>query len=219
MISEKNIQENDHFSFDLWKTLISSNKEYKTKRVSLFKSFFSINYSDEKIAQAMRKIDINCNSINEQTGLHLTFDQIVCFFLLEFNIKINQISKQLIEELYQKNEIIFLENMPEMIINKDIFENIKTKNKSISLISNTGFVKGETVRKFLDRIDILKYFDFLLFSDEEGFSKPNIKIFEKSYEKIINISNVSKDRVLHVGDNKIADYNGAISFGYNALLV
>lgn len=219
MISEKYIQEHDHFSFDLWKTLISSNKEYKTERVRLFKSFFNIKLSDERIALAMRKIDIHCNGVNEQTGLHITFDQIVCFFLLELDININQISKKIIEELYIKNEQIFLEFMPELIIDIDVFKEIKNNNKSISLISNTGFVKGETVRKFLDKIDILKYFDFLLFSDEEGYSKPNIKIFEKSYNKIIKVRNIAKNRVLHIGDNKIADYEGALSFGYNALLI
>lgn len=219
MISESLFYGNDHFSFDLWQTLILSNKEYKIERVQLFKSFFNLNYSDENIAKVMRKVDINCNKINELTGLHLTFDQIVYCFLLEFNININQISKKIIEELYLKNEQIFLENIPELIINIDIFKKLKDNNKSISLISNTGFVKGETVRKYLDKIEILRYFDFLIFSDEEGFSKPNIKIFEKSYDKIIQLSNITKNRVLHIGDNKIADYEGALSFGYNALLI
>jgi len=219
MISDNLINENEHFSFDLWQTLIVSNQNYKTERVKLFKSFFNLNQTNEELTSTLRKVDINCNKLNETTGLHLTFDQLVFLFLLELKNDISYISKSEIEDLYIKNENIFLENLPQTILNIDIFENIKSKGKDISLISNTGFIKGETIVKLFKEINILKYFDFLLFSDETGLSKPNPKIFEMSYEKIVKYKNIPKNRVLHIGDNKIADYKGAISYGYNALLV
>jgi putative hydrolase of the HAD superfamily len=219
MISDNLINENDHFSFDLWQTLIVSNQNYKTERVKLFKSFFNLNQTYEELTLILRKVDINCNKLNEITGLHLTFDQLVYLFLLELKKDISCIQKSVIDELYIKNENIFLENLPQTILNIDIFENIKSKGKDISLISNTGFIKGETIVKLFKEINILKYFDFLLFSDETGLSKPNPKIFALSYERIVKYKNIPKNRVIHIGDNKIADYNGAILFGYNALLV
>jgi putative hydrolase of the HAD superfamily len=219
MISDNLIIENEHFSFDLWQTIIKSNQNYKTERVNLFKTFFNLNQTYEELTLILRKVDINCNKLNEITGLHLTFDQLVYLFLLELKKDISCIQKSVIDELYIKNENIFLENLPNLILNINIFENIKSKGKDISLISNTGFIKGETIVKLFKGINILKYFDFFLFSDETGLSKPNPKIFELSYERIVKYKNIPKNRVIHIGDNKIADYDGAVSFGYNALLV
>ena len=39
------------------------------------------------------------------------------------------------------------------------------------------------------------------------------------YNKIREKKIVNKLEVLHIGDNKVADYNGAINFGFNAFLI
>jgi putative hydrolase of the HAD superfamily len=44
-------------------------------------------------------------------------------------------------------------------------------------------------------------------------------MFELVFDQIRKDKIVNKLEVLHIGDNKIADYNGAIKFGFNALLI
>ena len=64
-------------------------------------------------------------------------------------------------------------------------------------------------------MSILQYFDFLIFSDEINACKPSSHFFQQVFDHI----NVTKEAVLHIGDNPKADYQGARSFGFNALLI
>ncbi len=57
------------------------------------------------------------------------------------------------------------------------------------------------------------------YSDECGFSKPNYKIFELVYNEVNKIELMSKSAILHVGDNKNADYTGAKIYGFDAKLI
>ena len=59
----------------------------------------------------------------------------------------------------------------------------------------------------------------MIFSDEVGVSKPNIKIFEYLYENTQKIKQLEKSKIIHVGDNIKADYEGALKFGFDAKLV
>jgi putative hydrolase of the HAD superfamily len=71
----------------------------------------------------------------------------------------------------------------------------------------------------MNHFEFDQYFSFQLYSDETGFSKPNVKMFEMVYNQIGKNKIVNKLEVLHIGDNKVADYNGAINFGFDALLI
>jgi putative hydrolase of the HAD superfamily len=43
-------------------------------------------------------------------------------------------------------------------------------------------------------------------------------MFQLVYDQLKH-KNLNKKDVLHIGDNPLADYDGAIKFGYNALLI
>ena len=100
-----------------------------------------------------------------------------------------------------------------------LFEEIVEQEKTISVLSNTAFIKGVTLRKLMSYYELENYFSFQIFSDETGFSKPNKEIFQLVYNQIEILKSVEKKEVLHIGDNIIADYNGAIEFGFDALLI
>ena len=91
----------------------------------------------------------------------------------------------------------------------------------MNILSNTAFIKGETLRKILNEITLSEYFDFLIFSDEVGYSKPNIEIFKMMWDEILKIrkdsSILKKEEVIHVGDNLSADIEGAKKFGFDSL--
>ena len=78
---------------------------------------------------------------------------------------------------------------------------------------NTAFTKSDFLKKLLVQLEIDEYFSFKLFSDEMGYSKPNIKVYETMYQEVQKIRPLSKDKILHVGDNPFADLQGAINFG------
>jgi putative hydrolase of the HAD superfamily len=51
------------------------------------------------------------------------------------------------------------------------------------------------------------------------FSKPNKQVFEYAYESALKHQKLSKKEIAHIGDNRFADYDGAINSGFNAILI
>lgn len=216
-----NYKNHNHFSFDLWLTLIRSNPEFKQKRNLLFKDFFEINASIEKVSEVVRYYDVLCNNINEKTGLNLSTYEIYYLILgaLEVNLESNGLDR--LAAFYDETEALFFNNKPELIF-PDIklqFEEIVAEGKSINILSNTGFIKGKSLRKLISHYELADFISFQIYSDEVGFSKPNKEIFQLVFEQVKESRKIEKNEVLHIGDNSIADYNGAINFGFEAHLL
>ncbi|NRT16997.1 putative hydrolase of the HAD superfamily [Flavobacterium sp. 28A] len=211
----------NHLSFDLWLTLIKSNPEFKSKRNKLFKDYFEIEDSIEKVNEVVRYYDVLCNSINEKTGLNFNTFEIYYLILNSLNVKIEVIDAIKLEAFYTETELLFMQYKPNLIDPNIglLFKEVTEKGKTINILSNTGFIKGFTLRKLLTHYDLNDYFSFQLYSDETGISKPNQDMFKLVYDQVCEKEFVEKKRVLHVGDNPIADRDGALKFGFSALLI
>ncbi len=210
-----------HLSFDLWLTLIKSNPEFKQKRNELFKDFFEIEQSIEKISEVIRNYDVLCNNMNEKTGLNIDTFEIYYLILNALNVKFDEIGIEKLNQFYNEAELLFMKFKPVLIYPNIqlLFKQIVEQEKTISILSNTAFIKGITLRKLMSHYELNNYFSFQIYSDEVGFSKPNKDIFQLVYNEIKSFKLIEKKEVLHIGDNKIADYNGAINFGFNAQLI
>jgi putative hydrolase of the HAD superfamily len=216
-----NYKNYDHFSFDLWLTLIRSNPEFKRKRNLLFKDFFEINASIEKVSEVVRYYDVLCNNINEKTGLNLSTYEIYYLILGALEVDLASNGLERLAAFYDETEALFFNNKPELIF-PDIklqFEEIVAEGKSINILSNTGFIKGKSLRKLISYYELADFISFQIYSDEVGFSKPNKEIFQLVFDQVKESKKIEKSGVLHIGDNSIADYNGAINFGFEAHLL
>lgn len=216
-----NYKNYNHLSFDLWLTLIKSNPEFKRKRNLLFKDFFEINSPIEKITEVVRYYDVLCNNINEKTGLNLSTYEIYYLILaaLDVDLRLNGVER--LAEFYNETEVLFFNNKPELIF-PDIklqFEEIVAQGKSINILSNTGFIKGKSLRKLMLHYELADFISFQIYSDEVGFSKPNKEIFQLVFDRVKESKKIQKNEILHIGDNSIADYNGAVNFGFEAYLL
>ncbi len=211
----------EHLSFDLWLTLIKSNPEFKKKRNSLFKDFFEVDCSLEKVSEIIRYYDVLFNNINEKTGLNIDTFEIYYIILEALNVNLNKIKIETLSEFYNESEKLFMKYKPDLIYNniQVLFNQITEKEKTISILSNTAFIKGTTLRKLLKHYELDNFLLFQIYSDETGFSKPNKDIFQLVYNEIEKFKSIEKNKVLHIGDNKIADYDGAMKFGFDALLI
>ncbi|GAB0155833.1 hypothetical protein CHRYSEOSP005_10950 [Chryseobacterium sp. Alg-005] len=219
MKTDIDIHNHCHFSFDLWLTLIKSHPEFKTKRVELFSSFFDIQKPVEEVAKTVKYYDDLCNNINEVIGGNVDTFEIYLLILGALNVNIKDIHKEKLNEFYQKSEDLFLEYRPVVIFENlhQFFEEIKNQGKTINILSNTGFIKGRTMRKFLIGENLDQYIDFHIYSDEINCSKPNPLIFQEVKNNIKG--DLQKNQILHIGDNPVADYQGAKNFGFNAHLL
>lgn len=212
----------DHFSFDLWLTIIKSHPEYKKKRCLLVRDFFSIPENLDTIGNIVRSYDVLCNNISEKTGGHIPMEQIIFMILNDLNIDIDKIENRDIQEFYQESEKLFMEYKPILLYNEiyNIFHMIKEQGKTMNISSNTAFIRGSSLRKILEFYDIEKYFSFQIYSDELGYSKPNPIFFEKVFNEAKQLHpNIVKEKVVHIGDNPIADGKGASEYGLQTILI
>lgn len=220
MKTDIDIHNHSHFSFDLWLTLIKSHPEFKAKRVELFSSFFDVKKPINEVAKVVKYYDDLCNSINEVTGGNIDTFEIYLLILNALEVYVKQLSKDHLNDFYQKSEDLFLEYKPVVIFENlhQFFDEIKNQGKTINILSNTGFIKGKTMRKFLRIENLDQYIDFHIYSDEMNCSKPDPKIFQEVKNLLPN-QDLDVKQVLHIGDNPFADYKGAKDFGFNAHLL
>jgi putative hydrolase of the HAD superfamily len=212
-----------HYSFDLWLTLIRSNPQFKKLRSRIFHGQYNFTGKTiEEVEYIFRQVDLMCNAVNEKTGKNIDADEM--YLMVISLINDNQVSLHDIDAnaLYLQMENVLFENLPLVYCNRtaDVLSKIKEqKNTTISILSNTGFIRGITLRKVLKELGIAGYFDFQLYSDEEGFSKPNMAFYQLMLNKISDLKQITPAEIIHIGDNVITDYQGAIAAGINALLV
>jgi putative hydrolase of the HAD superfamily len=93
-------------------------------------------------------------------------------------------------------------------------EGMRDRARKIGLISNTGRSPGVAMRKLLEKLGILKFFDVTIFSDEAGCRKPNKPIFDLAAREL----GAEPSETIHIGDNPEADIWGAKQAGMHAVL-
>ncbi len=93
-------------------------------------------------------------------------------------------------------------------------QSLRDRGNPVGLICNTGRAPGTTLRKLLDRLGILGYFEATVFSDELGWRKPDQRIFLESARRL----GALPANIVHVGDNPEDDVWGAKQAEMQALL-
>jgi putative hydrolase of the HAD superfamily len=211
-----------HYSFDLWLTLIKSNPLFKKQRSKYFHQHFNFqNIPLEEVEQKFRSVDLMCNAINERTGKNIDADEMYLMVISQINN--NQINLRDIDvdQLYHHMEALIYDYPPQ-VYDQDtlgLLASLKSLGATANILSNTGFVKGETLRKILQELTLAQYFDFQLYSDEAGMSKPNPAFFELMISQAKQLGPLELEDIMHVGDNPIADVVGAIKAGIKATLI
>ncbi len=84
----------------------------------------------------------------------------------------------------------------------------------MAIISDTMFSPGSVIRRYLEQMDVLRFFDAFAFSDELDVSKPH----RKAYETVLKATGSSPGHSWHVGDMLKTDIRGAKAMGMKAIL-
>jgi putative hydrolase of the HAD superfamily len=211
-----------HVSFDLWMTLIRSHPSFKTKRAALFRSFFSLEaYAPEKVEAVFRETDVLINNMNEITGRNVhTFEMyLLCLHLLGIDIK--SVHPDKLEEFYSLSEALFFQ-YPPLHLYEDttpFLTALQAQGITTNLLSNTGFIQGRTLRKLMAGWGWDALFAFQLYSDETGYSKPGVEMFNRLLENAAPLhADLTPAQIWHLGDNQVADVEGAQRMGIHATL-
>lgn len=201
--------------------MIKSNPDFKAKRDTLFRDFFSIDKDIDEVRKVIRKYDVLFNRISEKTGNHIEREEVFLLMLDALGKDIETVDDNQLKQFFQQVDELFLNNKPVLLWEsiEEILIKIKEKNKTASILSNTAFIHGDSLRKVLEHLGLADYFSFMIFSDEVKASKPNLRVFEIMFDEINTFRTLEKKEILHIGDNKTADYEGAKTFGVNSKLV
>ena len=177
-----------HYSFDLWLTLIKSNPLYKQERTTYFYNKFNTKDKHiDEIAVAFRKVDLMVNAINEKTGKNVDADE-MCLMVIaminDYAFPFNEID---LVQLDHEMEELALSHLPVLYGDEciDVLAEIKSTGlSSTNILSNTGFIKGKTLRKILNHLKLDQYLDFQLYSDEEGLDVSHVGIIIRTEDMI-----------------------------------
>lgn len=205
-----------HYSFDFWNTIAYSNPEFKNKRAELFLGFSKYIFSVSDVNAAFTKVGAEYNH-HQESGMELLSPlDLLNKILKELN---HAVSFSDLYELKIEIDSLFIKYPPELDKNfYSIIESIKYYGKTCSITSNTAFISGDVIRQFLTDATLLDKFSFCLFSNEVGFGKPSSKMYELLYQKAKAINPpLKKSEIIHIGDDELADYKGALKFGLKSL--
>lgn len=210
-----------HYSFDLWLTLIKSDPKFKQERDKYFYIHFNrgVQFSQEEVSAIIRDVDITCNAVNEIAGGSISPLEMYAMILRKLNYPTENLKETDLFAIYHKIEALFLKYPPQPYC-KDTFPTLlklREKGATLSLLSNTGFITGDTIDKMFDQhfpihvpgMSVKHIFSFRLYSDRFQCSKPSRRFFNLMTEVCERNHAVSEKHILHVGDNPIADGEGA----------
>jgi len=214
-----------HYSFDLWLTLIRSNPAFKLERSKIFYENYNFcNKSFEDVATIFRQVDLMCNSMNEKTGKNIDADEMYLMVFCMINNFDPSFKAIDIKALELEMEGLIFNYLPVIYCGetKGLLASLKESgNSTLSLLSNTGFIRGAILRKVLAALELDQYFDFQLYSDEERLSKPNLEFFQLMLNKIDRKKHteLKLHEIVHIGDNPVADISGAAGLGIHSVLI
>ena len=149
-----------HYSFDFWNTIAKSNSVFKSERAEFIRHQIGHDFSIESINSAFGKIGREYNeSVESGEQSILSRD----LYLKVFK-ELNYTGEIDLDYVVDEVEDIFLQNPPKIEIGfLNFLELIKYSGKTISLTSNTAFISGSVIKKYLTSIDIVEHFNFLIF--------------------------------------------------------
>ncbi|MBT7891072.1 MAG: HAD family hydrolase [Deltaproteobacteria bacterium] len=206
-------------TFDLWDTVfIDESDEPKRKeqnlaskaveRRNLVEAFIN---KHQPVSRQM--VDLACKT-TDAAFRHVWYGQNVTWTVPE---RLSVLFKGLDVELppAEMDELVRLHEEMELAISPNIAANIDTAIAGLSqkyklgVISDTIFSPGRVLKEILASYDLLKYFDFFVFSDEIGCAKPNPLIFQNAAQGL----GVELDEIVHIGDRKEKDIDGPHAVG------
>ncbi|QGU00868.1 hypothetical protein SYNTR_2274 [Candidatus Syntrophocurvum alkaliphilum] len=195
-------------TFDFWDTLYKAptSTDFITKRVNDIKTALincDFNNIDENnIKDNFKKCWKAAYKRQREEGLDMTPNEQVDFILNKLNIKVN---KEQWKTIYHAYTAFLLEKRPEL--NTDVIKILSSFSEKykLAVICNTGVTPGVILKEVMKLDDIYKYFDLLVFSNEIGWAKPNVKIFEYTLQNL----EVKNTNAIHIGDDTTTDIEGA----------
>jgi len=210
-----------HYSFDLWDTLIRPNPEYKEQRKRYFHIYLLTKHgilrNGDEIEEAFQETWKYFDQVSRLFGKAPNCLEMYAMVLFKLTGKLTNLTPLKMELIYKELEQLFLKYPPTLYDNdtKDVLQELKMRAKTMSLLSNTSFIRGKTLDVVLETLGIKNHFLFRIYSDELGYSKPHRECFRAVDDKLP----YDIEDVMHVGDSELYDGAGAHEYGFGYMII
>ena len=199
-----------HLSFDVWGTLVSVNPETKRLRTAFLADHFRLSPEEAHATYSSLKASFDDVENNRANYCKETDE---CYRKLVRKMRYGNSPDYLVQEAaYVRSvfEDIFRKTPPQISI--ELIGAIRTlharKKYTMSLGSNSNFIAGPLMRDYLNAMYGPDVFAFAIHSDEIGWAKPNFRFFDAIRDEASRLG-INHRGILHVGDNKECDLEGA----------
>lgn len=197
-------------SFDVWDTLFNLNT-YVREVVSEVSKLTGAPYV--KVANAFMNLREFLKSVRRSGSMnphdYTSFSQELIAKSLE--IDVDYIRRAIVRAALNIDvEELVIDGVDEVLAElKNSF------NPLMIIIGNTMIWPSTITRLLIERAGIANYFIKQYYSDEIGFFKP----FKEAFHKALRDLGVHPSEALHVGDQVVEDYEGALKAGLYAVLI
>lgn len=208
-------------TFDLWQTLILDSPELGRPRAQLrlraaldTLGAEGYRFTMDDLSAAYQRCFKTCDAIRAGEG-DVTFDEQVDIFLREIDAGLTSgLSSGGRARIAERYSNCYLDHPPRIDEGAHrVLDAVKRLGWKVGLICNTGSTPGAMQRIFLDQAGLGRFFDTLVFSDEERLSKPAARIFQVALDRL----GASAESAVHIGDHPVNDVLGAKRAGLRAI--
>ncbi len=202
-------------TFDFWNTLYkgpADRRAFEKRMNAVTELLQQAGYDQglEGVAAAFKAAWQKADCMQREHGCDPSPRGQIDFALQDMQLEVDEYLK---ERLYQVVTSTLLEIPPDM--NDEVAETlpILAEKYRLAVICNTGVTSGVILRQLMRKDKIFDYFQFMVFSDEVSWAKPNPAIFKYTLDNL----QVDSKQAAHIGDDETFDVAGAKAAGMTAI--
>lgn len=202
-------------TFDFWDTLYKApgGQEPLRRRISAFQQILQQlghTVDSDLIHNAIQDCWRYAYAYQREYGLDITPRGHIDYILQDLQLDLNHEEWQ---QAYKVYTSVLMAHPPQL--NEGVEETLPrlAEKFKLAVICNTGISPGKVLRAIMKADDIFRFFDFLTFSDEVKWAKPNVNIFNYTLDKL-QVKNIE---AAHIGDDSITDVTGAKMAGMTTI--
>lgn len=199
-------------SYDVWRTLLRGNASGRARQLALLAKLLGYSGGLETLQKAKGEVSSELHHTTMMDGHHYgTEDRIARMAEV---LGVSTPSTTAIQEFKGELAAVQAQFLPVLTDPElpAIFSAIRSRGIRIAVISNTNMTDGVVVHRVLAAHGLVPH--YALYSDELGVAKPNPQIFAE----LVRRSSTEPEDIVHIGDSRRADVEGARAAGLAALL-
>jgi len=204
-------------TIDFWNTLVVARTNGRSRHAERlrFLSGIAQNYSgrcrEDEIEQSLQDVILHFDATWKAQHRTPQTSEIVQCLWDELDIKVTPDEHAATVQIFQEG---ILHHPPALVEGVSEILLWASKHFRIGIISDTMFSPGRVIRRLLDDLGISKHFDAYVFSDETGYSKPDVRAFHSAAKQL----GTTPNDMAHIGDLRRTDIAGAQNAGAMSIL-